>query len=448
MMASRIKGAATSPANQGGTSGPRGESNGHPRHQSQLLFSDDAPSGADGKTKGRGIRLTQSVRLGTWNVRTLLQSGLLTLLLREMHRCRVQLLGIAEMRLSGKGHFTSDDGCTVYYSGNDKGGSNGVAFIANSSISKHVLGYNPVSDRIITIRLQARPMNISLVQVYAPTSTAANDDIDNFYNQLQDVMDSLPKNDVVLVIGDFNAKIGKGILHDVESKAIGKYGLGTRNERGDLLIDFCIENNLCITNTLFSQHPRRLYTWQGPGGMVRNQIDYITIKNRWKSSIKVTKTLPGADVGSDHQLLFAELRIKLKTIAKAQRPMRFDLMNISKQFWTETNNRYEALLIHEAKMTPDELWADIKGTILDVTKEHVPVKRKNKASPWLSQEVIDLADERRQLKEAGLQASNLYRKLTRSNKSLGEINLTNLRTSAANLKATALKTIAEICFEA
>ena len=273
--------------------------------------------------------------------------------------------------------------------------------------------YNPISDRIITIRLQASPINISVVQVYAPTSSASDEIIDTFYTQLQDVIDSLPKKDVIIVVGDFNAKIGKGIQHEEEVQVIGQHGLGERNERGNLLVDFCIENNMSVANTMFSQHPRRLYTWQCPGNpAVRNQIDYILIKKRWKSSVKLAKTLPGADIGSDHQLLIADVRVKLKRIDNTQKVMRFDLLNISKQYWTETSNRFEELMLHEAEMTPDELWVGIRDSIQLTAKKHVPLKKKKKTSPWLSEEVIDLADERRLLKEAGLQHSKLYRKLS------------------------------------
>ena len=302
---------------------------------------------------------------------------------------------------------------TIYYSGSDRQGLSGVAFVATPAISKFVLGYNPISDRIISIRLQAKPLNLSVVQVYAPTSAASEDDINNFYNALQDVLDGLPNKDVVLVVGDFNAKIGKGTQHDDEAQILGQFGLGTRNERGDLLSEFCIGNNLIISNTMFSQHPRRLYTWQGPVKSIRNQIDYILIKKRWKSSIKVAKTLPGADIGSDHQLLIADVRVKLKKTNNTQTVKRFNLQNISKHYWLETNNRFEELLSYEEERTPEELWTDIKESILDSANKHVPVKRRKKATPWLSREVIDLADERRQLKEAGLQTSNMYRMMSK-----------------------------------
>jgi hypothetical protein len=410
MMMNLSNGAAASLAYQGGTSGPRGKRNGQ-QNESHPLSCDDAPKGADGRAMGKDLKLRNTIRIGTWNVRTLMQPGTLELLTREMNRCKVNILGISEMRWSGKGHFSTDDH-TIYYSGNEKGGDRGVAFVTSNFISKHVLGYNPVNDRIISIRLQAQPINISLIQVYAPTSSAPDDVLDCFYNQLQDTLDSIPKRDIVMIIGDYNAKIGEGVQHEDEAKVVGLHGLGSRNERGNTLVDFCLANSLTIANTLFQQHPRRKYTWTSPNGLFRNQIDYILVKSRWKTSIKIAKTLPGADIGSDHQLLIADFRIKLKMTKTTGKPHRFDLQNIGDSYRVETANLFQELMVSEEETTPDELWLHIKDSILAAASKHIPKRRKKKTTSWLSQEVVDLADERRQLKEAGLQGSNLYRKIS------------------------------------
>ena len=94
------------------------------------------------------------------------------------------------------------------------------------------------------------------------------------------------------------------------------------------LIEFCQENALDITNTLFQQHKRRLYTWISPDGQHQNQIDYILCSQRWRSSIQSAKTRPGTDCGSDHELLIAKFRLKLKKVGKTTRPFRYDLNQI------------------------------------------------------------------------------------------------------------------------
>ena len=138
-----------------------------------------------------------------------------------------------------------------------------------------------------------------VIQVYAPTSNAEEAEVERFYEDLQDLLELTPKKDVLFIIGDWNAKVGSQETPGVT----GKFGLGMCNEAVQRLIDFCQENALVIANTLFQQHNRRLYTWTSPDGQQRNQIDYFLCSQKWRSSIQSTKTIPGADCGSDHESL-------------------------------------------------------------------------------------------------------------------------------------------------
>ena len=129
-------------------------------------------------------------------------------------------------------------------------------------------------------------------------------------------------------------------LKGLESKSqetpgvTGKFGLGVQNEVGQRLIEFCQENALVIANTLFRQH-KRLYTWTSPVGQLWNQIDYILCRQRWRSSIQSAKTRPGANCGSDQELLIAKFRPKLKKVEKTTRPFRYDLNKISCDYTVE-----------------------------------------------------------------------------------------------------------------
>ena len=121
----------------------------------------------------------------------------------------------------------------------------------------------------------------------------------------------------------------------------GKFGLGIRNEAGQRLIEFCQENALVIANTLFQRHKRRLYTWTSPDGQHQNQIDHILCSQRWRSSIQSAKTRPGADCSSDHELLIAKFRLKLKKVGKTPRPLRYDLNQIPYDYTMEMRNRFK-----------------------------------------------------------------------------------------------------------
>ena len=134
---------------------------------------------------------------------------------------------------------------------------------------------------MISVCFQGKPLNFTAIQVYAPTSNTEETEVEQFYEDLQDLLELTPQKDVLFIKGDWNAKVGSQETPGVT----GKFGLGIQNEAGQRLIEFCQESTLVIANTLFQQHKRKLYTWTPPYGQHRNQIGYIHCSQRWKSSI-------------------------------------------------------------------------------------------------------------------------------------------------------------------
>ena len=124
-------------------------------------------------------------------------------------------------------------------------------------------------------------------------------------------------------------------------------GLGEQNEASQRLTEFCQENKLVTANTLFQQHKRRLYTWTSPDGQYQNQIDYILCSQRWRSSIQSAKTRLGANCGSDHELLIAKFRLKLKKVGKTTKPFRCDLNQIPYDYTVEVTNRFKGFDVIE-----------------------------------------------------------------------------------------------------
>ena len=200
--------------------------------------------------------------------------------------------------------------------------------------------------RMISVRFQGKPFSITVIQAYAPTSNAEKTEVEWFYEYLQDFLELTPKKDVLFIIGDWNAKVGRQETPGVT----GKSGLGVQNETGQRLIEFCQENAQVIANTLFQQHKRRLYTWISPEGQHRNQIGYILCSQRWRSSIQSAKTRPGADCDSDHEFLIAKFRLKLKKVGKTIRPFRYDLNQISYDYTVEVRNRFKGVDLIECLM--------------------------------------------------------------------------------------------------
>ena len=154
----------------------------------------------------------------------------------------------------------------------------GVGLIISKNLRKSVMSYNAVSSRIITIRIKARPANMSIIQIYAPTLDKDDDVHDEFYEQLQATMESIKRSDYLIVLGDVNAILGNEKVPCVT----GSHGTGIRNNSGQRLLEFCSANDLFVTNTGFRHHLRRKTIWISPDGRTKNDIDYILIRSRFK----------------------------------------------------------------------------------------------------------------------------------------------------------------------
>ena len=158
------------------------------------------------------------------------------------------------------GECNSDD--HIYYCGKESFRRNGIAITVNKRVQNVVFRGNLKNNRMISVCFQGKPFNITVIQVYAPGSNDEKVENEWFYKDLQDLLELIPKGDVLFIIGDWNAKGGSQ-----ETPAItGKFGLRVQNEARQRLTEFCQENTLVIANTLFQQHKRRLYTWTSPDG--------------------------------------------------------------------------------------------------------------------------------------------------------------------------------------
>ncbi|CAF0781822.1 unnamed protein product [Adineta steineri] len=189
---------------------------------------------ADVSRNERKVRCCKELyTIGIWNVRTMNQ-GKLDVVKAEILKLNMDILGASEIKWTGMGHFTSDEH-QVYYCGQETQRRNGVAIIVNKVWSRSVLGYNSINDRMISIRSQGRPLNITAIQVYAPPNDAKNNEIEQLYADLQKLLDAAPKTDVIVIMGDWDAKV-----RSITTPGItGKFGLGVRNKARDRLVDFC-----------------------------------------------------------------------------------------------------------------------------------------------------------------------------------------------------------------
>uniref|UniRef100_A0A4W2DVZ2 Endonuclease/exonuclease/phosphatase domain-containing protein n=1 Tax=Bos indicus x Bos taurus TaxID=30522 RepID=A0A4W2DVZ2_BOBOX len=319
--------------------------------------------------------------IGTWNVRSMNQ-GKLEVVKQEMARVNVDILGISELKWTGMGEFNSDDHY-IYYCGQESLRRNGVAIMVNKRVHNTVLGCNLKDDRMISVHFQGKPFNITVIQVYAPTSNAKAE-VEWFYEDLQDLLELTPQKDVLFIIGDWNAKVGSQETPGVT----GKFGLGIQNEAGQRLIR--VLPRKC---TGYSKHPlpttqektlhMDITRWSTP------KSDYVLRSQRWKSSTQSIKTRPGADCGSDHELLITKFRLKLKKVGKTTRPFRYDLNQIPYDYTVEVRNRFKGLDLIDR--LPDEL-------VQETGIKTILMEKKCKKAKWLSGEALQIAVKTREAK--------------------------------------------------
>ncbi len=302
------------------------------------------------------------------------------------------MLGLSEIRWTGAGSFPTDN-FTLFYSGGDQH-ERGVGIFLDKETSKSVKGFWAVSDRVLLITLNGRPFNISIIQGYAPTTDYDEDAISDFYEDLEKAYKQCNSNDIIYVMGDFNAKVGDQRI----GNTVGPFGLGNKNDRGDNLLTWCQSHNLVIANTWFKNHPRRLWTWRSPGDRARNQIDYIMVPHRFRNSVVSSKAFPGADCGSDHVPVISEIRVKLKKLKQSKQNPKLQVhllktnTDMTEKFCIKVQNRFEAL---NDITTTDILWEQMKSSILASAEEVIPKVQMNKKKKWTNDDIIQLMEKRR-----------------------------------------------------
>ena len=339
--------------------------------------------------------------IGTWNVRTLNQPGKLENLKLEAKRLKANILGVCEHRKTGA-DVIADEDYTFIYSGGEKH-EFGVGVLLGRKLANSLLGHWAISDRVILVKLSGNPMNINVIQVYAPTSAATDEEIERFYEQVESAKKQCKAHEVTIIMGDLNAKVGNATF----GRVVGSCGLGERNERGEMWAEWCENNDQVVMNTWFKQHPRNLWTWRSPGDVTRNQIDYITVNSRFRNAVKQIKTFPGADIYSDHVPVIMKCQVKLKKIVKKKLEPKREMSVLKKntelreKYQIEVRNRYEALEEEDLDGEENEIdkrWRMLETALVETAEKLVPAIEKKKKQKWMTDEILGMMEERRKAK--------------------------------------------------
>ena len=172
----------------------------------------------------------QTLRFGCWNVRTMFEAGKLAQVVNEMGRYQLDILGVSEARWTGANKIRYNSGTTVWYSGrSDSDHRVGVAILISPTASKALMEWEPVDERLVRARFNSRYCKLTVIVCYAPTNDDSEETKDSFYIKLQILLDKTPKHDMLVVMGDLNAKVGTDNIGN--ESVMGKEGLGIRNDK-------------------------------------------------------------------------------------------------------------------------------------------------------------------------------------------------------------------------
>ncbi|KAL0187117.1 hypothetical protein M9458_018787, partial [Cirrhinus mrigala] len=243
-------------------------------------------------------------------------------------------------------------------------------------------------------------------QCYAPTNDGDDEAKDVFYEQLQSELETAPRHDLIVIMGDLNAKVGSNNTH--HDRAMGSHGCGVMNDNGERLVEFCTLNNMVIGGTLFPHRDIHKLTRCSPNGRDKNQIDHLMINGTWRRSLLDVKVKRGADVGSDHHLVTALIRLKLQsTDRKTTMRKHFDVSRlrdtkVKAVFVVQVRNRFQALqALDEEAGRADETnkqWEQVASLYSKSIEACVGYKWKKKKE-WLTENTWKAIDERRNLKK-------------------------------------------------
>nr|XP_040240934.2 uncharacterized protein LOC120961299 [Anopheles coluzzii] len=217
------------------------------------------------------------------------------------------IVALQETRWKGVTERPYRSDCTIYQSGGEKH-ELGTAFLVIGEMRKRVIGWWPINERMCRLRIRGRFFNLSIINVHSPHLGSTDDDKDNYYTQLEREYDRCPQHDVKIVIGDFNAQVGR---EEAFKPTIGSFSAHRlTNDNGLRLVNFASSKHMNIRSTFFQHAPRFSYTWRSPQQTL-SQIDHVLIDGRHFSDIIDVRTYRGANVDSDHFLVMVKLRQKL-----------------------------------------------------------------------------------------------------------------------------------------
>lgn len=248
----------------------------------------------------------------------------------ELKRLNVDIATLQETRLADSGTLKEKD-YTFFWQGKgpDERRDHGVGFAVKNGLLGMIEPGSNGSERILTLRLNTTEGPITLVSVYAPTLTSAPDKKDEFYENLASILRNIPSKEQVVLLGDFNARVGAD--HDSWPSCLGQFGVGKMNENGQRLLELCTYHDLCIANSYFQTKPQHKVSWRHPRSKHWHQLDLILVRRSAIRDVLHTRSYHSADCDTDHSLVCCKIRLQPKRFhrTKTQGKPRIDVSKMS-----------------------------------------------------------------------------------------------------------------------
>ena len=323
------------------------------------------------------------LNVASWNVRTLLETRRNTLrptaiVSRELARYNIDIAAMSETRVLGETVIEEvGGGYTFFLKGKPEGDKryHGVGFAVRSRLVPLLQGKYPVgiNERLMTMSISLDDFTLSLISAYAPTLPSSDESKESFYGALSDAIKAVPSSHKLLVLGDFNARVG--VDYSSWENVIGRHGVGRENSNGTLLMSLCAQNNLIITNTIFQQATKHKTTWMHPGTKEWHMIDYVITRHRDVSDVHHTRAMCGSSTWSDHRLVKTKLALRVKVPRHLHRLKPAKKLDIAKLRSMETRSKL-SLKLQEAYSSADnpglnaaDTWNTFKNLTLKVSEE-------------------------------------------------------------------------------
>ena len=359
--------------------------------------------------------------LATWNVRTLLDRDRsqrperrTALVARELQRYNIDIAALSETRFADDGQLTENlSGYTFFWKGRPESESreSGVGFaIRNTLLTRLDRLPEGVSDRIMKLRLPLsdNKRHATLISVYAPTMTNPESTKENFYDELRVIIDSTPPDDRLIILGDFNARVGQD--YQAWQGALGRHGTGKMNSNGLMLLTMCSVHNLAITNTFFRLAGKHKTTWMHPRSKHWHLIDYVITRQRDIQDFTTTRVLRGADCSTDHRLVRSILNIQIKPRSRhaaALPPKRLNVNLLRNDSTSQAlaNNLSHALAKRQSSgLDVDAEWSSLRDVLYRTTTDTIGLAKRRHAD-WFDENdanIMTLLDARDSAHKAAL----------------------------------------------